>query len=98
MSVKKVSVSLPAEVLAAAMDVAQAEGVALSAWLAEAARRRVRDEVALDVGYQAAQQLVVEYEAQHGRIPAEAHAWAEAVWADAQRGGEVDESPGWAAS
>jgi len=87
MGVRKISVSIPEEIADQALADAARRGVGLSAWLTEAVRERLERERTIDVGYRAARELVVEYEAEHGPIPAEAHEWAQAVLAGADTDG-----------
>ena len=79
MAVKKLSVSVPEEVAAAAAEAAEAAGVGLSAWFSDAARERLDRIQRIDVGFRAAQSLVLDYEAEHGPISQDVHDWANEV-------------------
>jgi hypothetical protein len=68
---EKRSVSLPPEVAAAVDAAASAEGTTMSAWLADAALRRLR----VDRGLRA----MAEWEAEHGAFTAEELAEADEV-------------------
>ena len=83
MPAHKVSISLPSDVAEAIVQAAEAEGVALSAWLTEAARRHLADRYEIEEAHASALAMVIEYEAIHGPVPDEAEAWADGVIADA---------------
>lgn len=69
--VRKISVSMPAEVIERVKLAAKASGQSVSAWLTEAAVEQLDEQARLAIGRVAAEQLVAEYEAEHGPIPAE---------------------------
>lgn len=71
MAVEKISISLDAEVAAAARDAAEAEGLSLSAWLSRVAA----EAAAIKAGLAA----MAEWEAEEGPVPEEANAWADEV-------------------
>lgn len=63
-------------------DLATAAGMTTSAWVTTAATEKAAREQALLDGCQAADELVAEYEAEHGPIPAEAKEFADQVLAE----------------
>ena len=83
MPAQKVSISLPGEIAQAIVEAARADGTAVSAWLAEAARRQLVERHAIEEAHASALAMVIEYEAIHGPVPDEAEDWADAVIADA---------------
>jgi hypothetical protein len=82
-STRRVSVSLPLDVHDEVRASAAREGIALSAWLARAARDRLDADRLIEIGLEAAESLLAEWEAVNGPIPAEARDWADAVLLDA---------------
>jgi hypothetical protein len=83
MPAHKVSISLPDDVADAVAAAARAEGTGVSAWLAAAARQRLAEKIEFEVAHASALSMVIEFEAIHGPLPAEAEAWADEVLADA---------------
>lgn len=68
---RKISVSMPAEVIEKVKLAAKASGRSVSAWLTDAAVEQLDEQARLAIGRIAAEQLVAEYEAEHGPIPDE---------------------------
>ena len=71
MTVRKLSISVPAEVEETIKAAAADEGKPVSAWLAEAATEKARAAVLHAAGRAAARELIAEYEQEHGPLPAE---------------------------
>jgi len=71
MTVRKLSISVPAEVEETIKAAAADEGKPVSAWLAEAATEKARAAALHAAGRAAARELIVEYEQEHGPLPAE---------------------------
>ena len=71
MTVRKLSISVPAEVEETIKAAAADEGKPVSAWLAEAATEKARAAVLHAAGRAGARELIAEYEQQHGPLPAE---------------------------
>ncbi len=71
MTVRKLSISVPAEVEETIKAAAADEGKPVSAWLAEAATEKARATVRHAAGRAAARELIAEYEQEHGPLPAE---------------------------
>ena len=69
MTVRKLSISVPAEVEETIKAAAAEEGKPVSAWLAEAATEKARAAVQQAAGRAAARELVAEYEAENGPLP-----------------------------
>src|SRR6266702_4522324 len=69
MAVRKLSISVPAEVEETIKAAAAEEGKPVSAWLAEAATEKARAAAQYAAGRAAARELVAEYEAGHGPLP-----------------------------
>ena len=69
MTVRKLSISVPAEVEETIKAAAAEEGKPVSAWLAEAATEKARAAAQHAAGRGAARELVAEYEAEHGPLP-----------------------------
>jgi hypothetical protein len=69
MTVRKLSISVPAEVEETIKAAAAEEGKPVSAWLAEAATEKARAAAQHAAGRAAARELVAEYEAEHGPLP-----------------------------
>ena len=70
MTVRKLSISVPAEVEATIKAAAAGEGKPVSAWLAEAATEKARAAALQAAGRAAARELIAEYEKEHGPLPA----------------------------
>jgi hypothetical protein len=70
MTVRKLSISVPAELEETIKAAAAAEGKPVSAWLAEAATEKARAAARHADGRVAARELVTEYESEHGPLPA----------------------------
>jgi hypothetical protein len=70
MTVRKLSISVPAEVEEIIKAAAAEEGKPVSAWLAEAATEKARAAALQAAGRAAARELVAEYESEHGPLPA----------------------------
>lgn len=79
--VRKISVSMPAEVIERVRLAAKANGQSVSAWLTDAAVQQLDEQTRLVIGRIAAGELVAEYEAEHGPIPPEISADVEAFLA-----------------
>lgn len=80
--VRKISVSMPAAVIERVKLAAKATGESVSAWLTNSALEQLDDQARLAIGRVAAQDLVAEYEAEHGPIPPEIIADVEAFFAE----------------
>jgi hypothetical protein len=72
MTVRKLSISVPPEVEETIKAAAAEEGKPVSAWLAEAATEKARAAARQTAGRAAARELVADYEAEHGPLPAAA--------------------------
>jgi hypothetical protein len=70
MTVRKLSISVPPEAEETIKAAAAQEGKPVSAWLAEAATEKARATTRHAAGRAAARELVTEYEAEHGPLPA----------------------------
>jgi len=70
MTVRKLSISVPAEVEETIKAAAAEEGKPVSTWLAEAATEKARAAALHAAGRAAARELVTEYESEHGPLPA----------------------------
>jgi hypothetical protein len=70
MTVRKLSISVPPEVEETIKAAAAEEGKPVSAWLAEAATEKARAAARQAAGRAAARELVADYEAEHGPLPA----------------------------
>jgi hypothetical protein len=70
MTVRKLSISVPAEVEEIIKAAAAEEGKPVSAWLAEAAAEKARAATLQTAGRAAARELVTDYEREHGPLPA----------------------------
>ncbi len=68
MTAKKFTISVPEEIDAAIRQAAEAEGLPVSAWIAQAAAKAADERTRLAEGRAA----VAEFEAEYGPIPAEA--------------------------
>ncbi|GII54996.1 hypothetical protein Pth03_33850 [Planotetraspora thailandica] len=71
MTVRKLSISVPPEVEEIIKAAAAEEGKAVSTWVAEAAVEKARVAALNTQGRAAAQELVAEYESEHGELPKE---------------------------
>ena len=71
MTVRKLSISVPAEVEETIKAAAADEGKPVSTWLAEAATEKARAAALHAAGRAAARELIAEYEQEHGPLPAE---------------------------
>jgi hypothetical protein len=70
MTARKLSISVPAEVEETIKAAAAEEGKPVSTWLAEAATEKAHAAALHAAGRAAARELVIEYEQEHGRLPA----------------------------
>ncbi len=71
MTVRKLSISVPAEVEEIIKAAAADEGKPVSAWLAEAATEKARAAALHAAGRAAARALIADYEQEHGPLPAD---------------------------
>jgi hypothetical protein len=69
MTVRKLSISVPAEVEQTIKAAAADEGKPVSAWLAEAATEKARAAAKHAAGRAATRELVTDYEREHGPLP-----------------------------
>jgi hypothetical protein len=83
MTVRKLSISVPAEVEEIIKAAAAEEGKPFSAWLAEAATEKARSAARQAAGRAAARELVAEYESEHGPLPAASRQRAREFMAEA---------------
>jgi hypothetical protein len=81
-TVRKLSISMPAELEEIIKAAAAREGKPVSAWLAEAATEKARADAAYTAGRAAAAELIAEYEHQHGPLPEESRQRAREFLAD----------------
>jgi hypothetical protein len=95
MTARKLSISVPAEVEQTIKAAAAAEGVPVSAWLAQAATEKARAAARHAAGRAAARELVAEYEAEHGPLPVQSRQRARQFLTEA---GLLDDQPQRAAS
>lgn len=79
MSVSRLSISVPAEVEKAVRAAAEAAGLPISVWLAQAAQRAAAEQAAIAEGLAA----VAEFEAEHGALTDAERAQARQVLIDA---------------
>lgn len=79
MSVSRLSISVPAEVEKAVRAAAEAAGLPISVWLAQAAQRAAAEQAAIADGLAA----VAEFEAEHGALTDAERAQARQVLIDA---------------
>jgi hypothetical protein len=70
-TVRKLSISVPAEVEETIKAAAAGEGKPVSTWLAEAATEKARAAALHTAGRAAASELIADYEQEHGPLPAE---------------------------
>ena len=68
-AVRKLSISVPAEVEETIKAAAADEGVSVSAWLAKAATEKARAAARHAAGRTAARELLADYEREHGPLP-----------------------------
>jgi hypothetical protein len=90
MTVRKLSISVPAEVEETIKAAAAQEGKPVSTWLAEAATEKARAAALQAAGRAAARELVAEYETEHGPLPRASRQRAREFLADA---GLLDDEP-----
>jgi hypothetical protein len=83
---------MPAEVIERVKLVAEATGQSVSAWLTDAAMQQLDEQARLAIGRIAAEQLVADYEAEHGPIPSDTIAEVEAFFAEVE---QADAVPGY---
>lgn len=95
MTVRKLSISVPAEVEESIKAAAAAEGKPVSAWLAEAAAAKARSDARHLAGRTAALELIAEYEHEHGPLPEQSRQRARQFLAEARL---LDDAPQQAAS
>jgi hypothetical protein len=95
MTVRKLSISVPAEVEETIKAAAADEGKPVSAWLAEAAIEKARAAALHSAGRAAARELIAEYEQEHGPLPTESRRRAREFLIEA---GLLDDEPQRAAS
>jgi len=72
--VRKISVSMPAEVIERVKLAAEATGESVSGWLVSAAMQALDEQTRLAIGRIEAERMVVEYEEEFGPISPEVHA------------------------
>jgi uncharacterized protein (DUF1778 family) len=90
MTVRKLSISVPADVEETIKAAAAAEGKPVSAWLAEAATEKARAAAMQAAGRAAARELVADYESGHGPLPAASRQRAREFLAEV---GLLDDTP-----
>jgi hypothetical protein len=90
MTARKLSISVPPEVEETIKAAAAEEGKPVSAWLAEAATEKARAAARQAAGRAAARELVADYEAEHGPLPAASRHRARQFLLEA---GLVDDEP-----
>jgi len=95
MTVRKLSISVPAEVEETIKAAAAREGKPVSAWLAEAATEKVRAAALHAAGRAPARELLAEYEKERGPLPAESRQRARQFLTET---GLLDDEPRRAAS
>jgi hypothetical protein len=95
MTVRKLSISVPAELEEIIKAAAAREGKPVSAWIAEAATDKARADAAYVAGRAAAVELIAEYEHDHGPLPEESRQRAREFLDDA---GLLDDASQQAAS
>jgi hypothetical protein len=95
MSVRKLSISVAPEIEETIKAAAASEGMAVSAWLAEAATEKARAAALHAAGRAAARELIAEYEQEHGQLPAESRRRAREFLLES---GLLDDAPERAAS
>jgi hypothetical protein len=90
MTVRKMSISVPAELEETIKAAAAEEGKPVSAWLAEAATEKAHAAAVHAAGRAAARELVTEYESEHGPLPAASRQRARQFLAET---GLIDDEP-----
>jgi hypothetical protein len=90
MTVRKLSISVPAEIEETIKAAAADEGKPVSAWLAEAATEKARAAALNAAGRAATRELVAEYESEHGPLPAASRQRARQFLIEA---GLIDDEP-----
>ena len=90
MTVRKLSISVPAELEETIKAAAAEEGKPVSAWLAEAATEKAHAAAVHAAGRAAARELVTEYESEHGPLPAASRQRARQFLAET---GLIDDEP-----
>jgi hypothetical protein len=95
MSVRKLSISVAPEIEETIKAAAASEGMAVSAWLAEAATEKARAAALHAAGRAGARELIAEYEQRHGQLPAESRRRAREFMLES---GLLDDEPERAAS
>jgi len=95
MTVRKLSISVPAEVEETIRAAAADAGKPVSTWLAEAATEKARAAALHAAGRAAAREMVAEYEKEHGPLPAESRQRARQFLTET---GLLDDEPRRAAS
>ncbi len=90
MGVRKLSISVSPEVEETIKDAAAEEGKPVCAWLAEAAVEKAHMATLYAAGRAAAQELVAEYESEHGKLPEESRQCTHAFLVEA---GLLDDEP-----
>ena len=95
MTVRKLSISVPAEVEESIKAAAAAEGKPVSAWLTEAAVAKASADARHLAGRAAAIELIADYEQEHGPLPEQSRQRARQFLAEA---GLLDDTPQQAAS
>ena len=83
MTVRKLSISVPADVEKVIKAAAAGEGKPVSAWLAEAATEKARAAARHAAGRAAARELIADYERDHGPLPEESRRRARQFLAEA---------------
>jgi hypothetical protein len=71
--VRKISVSMPPDVVEAAKQAARAAEISLSAWITQAVHAGLKEQARLAIGRMEAEKLIAEYEAENGLIPQEVY-------------------------
>ena len=90
MTVRKLSISVPAEVEETIKAAAAEEGISVSAWLTEAATEKARAAALHAAGRGAARELIAEYETEHGPLPVTSRLRARQFLTEA---GLIDDEP-----
>jgi hypothetical protein len=83
MTVRKLSISVPAEVEETIKAAAASEGKPVSTWLAEAATEKARAAARHASGRATARELIADYESEHGPLPEESRRRARQFLAEA---------------
>jgi hypothetical protein len=73
MTMRRLSITVPADVEKTIRAAARRAKKPVSAWIVDAAREKAEREAEILEGQRAARELIAEYEAEHGPIPAEIH-------------------------